>query len=65
LNDTSEVLSTPIGRLSHARHFTGLRNSGIGCCQPKSWVVVNARTAKQFGIGVPPTLLTLADEVIE
>jgi putative tryptophan/tyrosine transport system substrate-binding protein len=28
-------------------------------------LVVNARTGKQFGISVPPTLLTLADEVIE
>jgi hypothetical protein len=65
LNDTSEVLSTPIGQPSHARRFTGMRNSGFGRCQPKSWVFVNARTAKQFGISVRPTLLTLADEVIE
>jgi putative ABC transport system substrate-binding protein len=28
-------------------------------------LVVNAGTAKQLGIGVPPTLLTLADQVIE
>jgi hypothetical protein len=28
-------------------------------------IVVNARTAKQLGISVSPTLLTLADEVIE
>jgi hypothetical protein len=30
LNDTSEVLSTPIGRVSHARSFIGSQNSGIG-----------------------------------
>ena len=31
----------------------------------KFTLVVNARTGKQLGISVPPTLLTLADEVIE
>ena len=30
LNDTSEVLSTPIRWLSHARRFTRLRSSDIG-----------------------------------
>jgi hypothetical protein len=59
LNDTSEVLSTPIGRLSHC----GIAASAAA--GPNPGVVVNARTAKQFGIGVPPTLLTFADEVIE
>jgi hypothetical protein len=27
--------------------------------------VVNVRTARKLGINVPPTLLTLADEVLE
>lgn len=31
----------------------------------KFTLVVNARTAKQLGINAPPTLITLADEVIE
>jgi putative ABC transport system substrate-binding protein len=31
----------------------------------KFTLIVNARTGKQLGINVPPTLLTLADEVIE
>ena len=64
--DVDEAEIARRGAAQVAKIFNGIKPADIPVEQPAKYkLFVNAKTAKALGLTLPPTLLAMADEVIE